>query len=131
MPSTHEPATVVELLLNGDIFRKLSPDLQEIVKLSTIEATFRSQMVANRLNGEALTELREKHGVKIERTPDDILRKTLEVWDQIAKDESEKNPFFKKVYESQRAYAAKVVPTRRAVIPPYATGADYYWPENK
>jgi TRAP-type mannitol/chloroaromatic compound transport system substrate-binding protein len=85
----------------------------------------------NKLNAEALKELREKHGVKIERTPEDILRKTLEAWDQIAKDESDKNPFFKKVYESQRAYASEVVPGRRAVIPPYAAGADYYWPEKK
>jgi TRAP-type mannitol/chloroaromatic compound transport system substrate-binding protein len=131
MPSTHEPATVVELLINGEIWKKLPADLQAIVRTATIESTFRSQWYVNRLNGEALKDLQEKHNVKIERTPDDILRKTLEAWDQIAKEESEKSPFFKKVYESQRAYAAQVVPSRRAVIPPYAAGADYYWPEKK
>ena len=41
---------------------------------------------------------------------------------------SAKNPFFKKVYESQRAYAAKVVPAKRFMFPPYALQADYYWP---
>src|SRR4249920_892914 len=127
MPSTHEPATVLELLINADVWKGLKPDLQEIMKSATWEATFRSQTIMNKLNAEALKELREKHGVKIERTPEDILRKTLEAWDQIAKDESDKNPFFKKVYASQRAYASEVVPGRRAVIPPYAAGADYYW----
>jgi TRAP-type mannitol/chloroaromatic compound transport system substrate-binding protein len=131
MPSTHEPATVLELLINADVWKGLKPDLQEIIRSATWEATFRSQTIMNKLNAEALKDLREKHGVKIERTPEDILRKTLEAWDQIAKDESEKNPFFKKVYASQRAYAAEVVPARRFVIPPYAAGADYYWPEKK
>ena len=35
------------------------------------------------------------------------------------------------VYDSQRAYAAKVVPARRAVYAPYNLGANYYWPEKK
>ena len=47
------------------------------------------------------------HKVNVERTPNDILLKTLEAWDQIAKDESEKNPFFKKVLDSQRAFAER------------------------
>ena len=62
---------------------------------------------------------REKHGVKIERTPPDILAKMLESWDQIAKEEVAKNPFFKKVYDSQREFASKVVPARRDVYAPY------------
>ena len=92
MPSTHEPATVLELLINADVWKGLKPDLQEIIRSATWEATFRSQTIMNKLNAEALKELREKHGVKIERTPEDILRKTLEAWDQIAKDEVRKEP---------------------------------------
>jgi TRAP-type mannitol/chloroaromatic compound transport system substrate-binding protein len=129
MPSTHEPATVLELLINGDTWNKLTPDLQAIIVSSAWEATFRSQTQLNKLNAEALKELREKHGVKINRTPDDILKKILESWDQIAKEEEAKNPFFKKVYASQRAYAEQIVPARRFVFPPYSLGADHYWPE--
>lgn len=91
----------------------------------------RSQLVMNRLNADALVELREKHGVRVERTPPDIIPKILESWDQIAKEEVAKNPFFKKVYDSQREFASKVVPARRNVYAPYNMGADYYWPEKK
>jgi TRAP-type mannitol/chloroaromatic compound transport system substrate-binding protein len=129
MPSTHEPATVLELLINGDVWKKLSPDLREIIQSAAWEATFRSQMILNKLNGEALKELREKHGVKIERTPEDILNKVLESWDEIAKEEVAKNAFFKKVYDSQRAYAGNVVPARRAIFLDYSVGANYYWPQ--
>jgi TRAP-type mannitol/chloroaromatic compound transport system substrate-binding protein len=131
MPATHEPATSIELMINGDVWKKLTPDLQAIIQAATWEATFKNEMLLQKLNGDALEELRTKHGVKIERTPDDILKKTLEAWDEIAKAESEKNPFFKKVYDSQRAYAAKVVTARRAIALDYSYGANHYWPEKK
>lgn len=131
MPSTHEPATVLELLVNGETWRKLTPDLKQIMQTAAWEATFRSQTTFNNLNAEAMKEMKEKHGVTIERTPDDILKKILESWDQIAKEEEAKNPFFKKVYESQRAYASRVVPARRFVYPNYDIGANHYWPEKK
>jgi TRAP-type mannitol/chloroaromatic compound transport system substrate-binding protein len=127
--STHEPATVLELLINGDVWNGLPKDLQEIVKAAALESTIRAHLTTNLKNANAVTELREKHGVKVQRTPDDILKKTLESWDQIAKDEEAKNPFFKKVYDSQRAYASKVVPTRRYTNPEYKLSADHYWPE--
>ncbi len=131
MPSTHEPATVLELLINGDTWAKLGPDLQQIMHSAAFEATYRHFAFLNKLNADAISELRDKHGVKIQRTPDEILTKILEAWDQIAKEEEAKNPFFKKVYDSQRAYAAKVVPARRSVQPNYDIGANYYWPEKK
>jgi len=131
MPSTHEPSTVLELLINADTYNKLSPDLREIINVAAFEATYRHFALLNKLNADALKDMREQHKVNVERTPDDILRKTLEAWDQIAKEEEAKNPFFKKVYASQRDYASKVVPTRRLVQPNYNFTADYYWPEKK
>ena len=129
--SIHEPATVLELLINGDVWKSLAPDLQLIVQSAAMEATLRSQIAMYRANADAIVEMQEKNGVKVQHTPDDILLKILESWDHIAKEESAKNPFFKKVYESQRAYASKVVPTRRLTVPPYEFTANYYWPEKK
>ena len=48
----------------------------------------------------------------------------------MAKEESARNPFFKKVLDSQREYASKVVPAKRFYAPPYSFAANYYWPEN-
>ena len=48
----------------------------------------------------------------------------------MAKGYSDKNPTFKKDYESQRAYAAKVVPAKRYMFPPYSFAANYYWPQD-
>jgi TRAP-type mannitol/chloroaromatic compound transport system substrate-binding protein len=131
MPSTHEPATVLELLINGDVWKKLPRDLQEIMQSAAMEVNLRTQILLNRANADALRELADRHGVKVERTPSDILVKILESWDKIARAEYEKNAFFRKVYDSQKAYAAKVVPARRFVYPPYDFVANYYWPVKK
>ncbi|NDA73232.1 MAG: hypothetical protein EBX69_07335, partial [Betaproteobacteria bacterium] len=42
-------------------------------------------------------------------------------------EESAKNEFFKKVSDSQKEYASKVVPAKRAMFPPYSFAANYYW----
>ena len=69
-----------------------------------------------------------KHGVKLLTTPPEVNKAFLKTWDEFAAAEAAKNPFFKKVYESQKAYAAKVVPAKRFMFPPYALQADHYWP---
>ncbi|HSD53863.1 MAG TPA: hypothetical protein VLC47_06835, partial [Burkholderiales bacterium] len=78
-----------------------------------------------------LDEMRTKHGTQILRTPPDVLIAFLKAWDEIAKEESAKNPFFKKVLDSQHAYAAKVVPAKRFMNPPYSFAANYYFPESQ
>jgi hypothetical protein len=35
------------------------------------------------------------------------------------------------VLESQRVYAAKVVPAKRFMFPPYSFAANYYFPEKQ
>jgi len=59
-----------------------------------------------------------------------VLLAFLKTWDVMAAEESAKDPFFKKVLDSQRAYAAKVVPAKRFMFPPYSFGANYFWPED-
>ena len=124
--SSHD-LSLLEILINGDVWKGLSPDLQAIVQAATIEATLRSQNRRNRLDADALVELQTKHGVRIHRTPNDILKKMLESWDQIAREEADKNPFFRKVHDSQRAYASKVVSSRLTTAPSYNTIAEHYW----
>ena len=128
--SVHEPATVVEIIINGDVWKSLAPDLQAIIQSASIEATVRSLSQRNRADAAALSEM-PKRGVTVHRTPDDILKKLLESWDEIAKEEAAKSPFFKKVIDSQSNWASQVVPTRRVTTPPYNYSANHYWPEKK
>lgn len=127
----HSPSTTTEILINGDVWNALAPDLREIILSAASEATLRGQITKDRLDAEALEELQTKHGVTVRRTPDDIIKKTLESWDEIAKAEYAKNPFFKKVYDSQLSYAKKVVTAKRLIAPPMEIAAEHYFPEKK
>jgi TRAP-type mannitol/chloroaromatic compound transport system substrate-binding protein len=127
-PGVHENVTVGELLINGDVWKELTPQHQEIVKSAANEAFLIWWAKWQLQNADALTELQEKHGVQILRTPPEILLAFIKKWDEIAAAEGAKNPFFKRVHDSQRAYASKVVPYKRFYFPPYSFMANYYFP---
>jgi len=128
-PGMHEAVTIAELLVNGDVWKGLSPQHQEIIASAANETFLIWWLRWQKQNADALKEMREKYGVHVLRTPADILIAFLKEWDKLAAEESAKNPFFKKVYDSQRAYASVVVPAKRFYFPPYSFAANYYWPE--
>jgi TRAP-type mannitol/chloroaromatic compound transport system substrate-binding protein len=128
-PGMHENVTIGEVVFNMDVWKSLSVQHQEMIKSAANEAFLIWWAKWQKQNAEALVELQTKHGVRILRTPPDILIEFLKTWDIIAKEESAKNPFFKKTLESQRQYASVVVPAKRFYFPPYSFAANYYWPE--
>ncbi|HVJ11511.1 MAG TPA: TRAP transporter substrate-binding protein, partial [Burkholderiales bacterium] len=123
-PGMHENNSIGEFGLHADVWKSLSPQQQEAVK-SAINDTF---IVWNtrwqRQNADAIEEMIKKHGVQVRRTPPDILIASLKAWDEVAAEHSAKNPTFKKVYDSQREYASKVVPAKRYMHPPYSFAAN-------
>jgi TRAP-type mannitol/chloroaromatic compound transport system substrate-binding protein len=130
-PGVHENTTVGELLINGDVWKSLTPQQQEIIKSAANETFVIWHAKWQRQNADALKEMQEKHGVQILRTPPEILVAFINKWDELAAAEGAKNPFFKKVHDSQRAYASIVVPYKRAYFPPYSFLANHYFPEKK
>jgi TRAP-type mannitol/chloroaromatic compound transport system substrate-binding protein len=131
MPGMHENTTVGELLINGEVWKSLAPDLQEIVKAAATETYIRFQAKFNQENAAALKKLQDEHKVQVMRTPNDVLTTFLKTWDKVAEKESQTNPFFKKTLESQKKYASLVVPARRFMYPPYEFAANHYWPVKK
>ncbi len=129
VPGMHEPSVVGELMINTDVWKSLPAQQQEVIRSATTETFLRWWAKWQKQNADAIDEMRTKHGTQILRTPPDILIAFLKTWDVIAKEESEKSPFFKKVLDSQREYASKVVPAKRFMNPPYSFAANYYWPE--
>jgi TRAP-type mannitol/chloroaromatic compound transport system substrate-binding protein len=126
-PGMAEANNVQEMLINKAVWDKLEPGLQEIIRSAVMESLLRSAFFFKRIDAEAYRVLTETHKVQIRRTPRDILTKTLEVWDKMVETESAQNPFFKKVIESQKRYAALIVPYRLSVWPPYELAGNYYW----
>jgi len=127
MPSMHEMTEVSDLIISKAAWKSLAPDLQEIVKMAATETYLRWWLTYSRENSKVLAEMRSKHGVNVRRTPTEVLIKQLQTWDAIRDKFAKEDAFFAKVVESQRAYAANVVPGRMAMYPAYSFSADYYW----
>ena len=127
LPGMHENVTVAEILFNKAVWDKLPKDLQAIARYASISTFILWQSWFIKYNAQGLKDLVEKHGVNVQRTPDDVLYTFLKNWDAIAAEEAAKNPFFKKVFQSQKDYAGLVVPARMFMFPEYKFAGEYYW----
>ena len=128
-PGMHESSSIGELIINSEVWASLPPQNQEAIRSATSETFLRWWAKWQKQNADAIEEMRTKHGTQILRTPPDVLTAFLKAWTEIANEESAKNPFFKKVLDSQLAYAQKVVPAKRYMFPPYSFAANYFFPE--
>jgi TRAP-type mannitol/chloroaromatic compound transport system substrate-binding protein len=127
-PGMHESASVAEVAFNKDVWDSLPAQNREAIRSATSETFLRWWATFQKQNADAIHEFTTKHGVKLLTAPPEINQAFLKTWDEFAAAEAAKNPFFKKVYESQREYASKVVPAKRFMTPPYTFQADHYWP---
>lgn len=125
-PGMHEPITGGQIVLNKDVYNKLTPDLKEIVKVASVYAVTQRNFAFVRETAHACQDL-IKQGVQMHRTPDDILKNFLDEWEKIQAEYAAKDPFYKKVIESQKKYAEIIVPYRLSWYPPYDFAGKYYW----
>jgi TRAP-type mannitol/chloroaromatic compound transport system substrate-binding protein len=130
-PSLHESVSIGEIMFNGDVWKEISPSDQETLKALMTETLFMWWTRWQRMNAEAVVELRDKHKVEMHTTPVEIHKEFLAAWDRVAQKEAEKNPIFKEVYEDLRKWASVTVPVKRFYFPNYSIAADYYWPNKK
>lgn len=127
-PGMHRSAGVLELLINKDSYDKLPADLKAIVDAAARENMLRAWLDLVAQNVRDLEELKAKHGVTLVETPKEVLVEILKSWDKVAARYVAKDPFFAKVYASQRDFARRMVPYKRSFYPDYRITADYYWP---
>jgi TRAP-type mannitol/chloroaromatic compound transport system substrate-binding protein len=101
---------LTEMLINKDFWNKLSPDLQEIIRVGAMASITDNWNATIYRNAEALKILKEKHGVQVHETPRDYYPEFVKTTYKVLNKYADKDPFFKKVLESQRKFAQTVVP---------------------
>ncbi len=106
----HQSTDVGELLINRTQWNKLPPDLKAIVQ-AAIDATTAETYTFNVYrNAVALEKLKKEHGVTVHDTPKEFFTAFQKAVTVVYDRESTKNPFFKEVLDSQRAFGKTVVP---------------------
>jgi TRAP-type mannitol/chloroaromatic compound transport system substrate-binding protein len=107
LQSFHQCSEQFEIIFNRAKYAALPQDLRSILRYA-MEASSAdmSWKAIDRYSTDYL-EMQGKQGVKFYKTPDAILRRQLEIWDQVTAKKASENPIFKKVLESQRQFAAR------------------------
>ena len=109
LQSYHQNAECFEILFNKTKFDALPAKLRAIIEGAVEAASADLSWKAIDRYSKDYIELQTKDKVKFYKTPDPILQKELEVYDQVVAKKSAENPLFKEVVESQKAYAARTV----------------------
>jgi TRAP-type mannitol/chloroaromatic compound transport system substrate-binding protein len=114
--SYHQPMECLELLISKKKYESLPKELQAIIKYAAMaeSADFTWKMMDR--NSTDLIEMKAKQGVKVVKTPKLVLEAQMKAWDKVIEDKSKDNPFFVKVLESQKQWAARVVPWRTEIM---------------
>jgi len=108
----HQAVDFADVIINGAKWKALSPDLQAIVEVA-IQATMVDAMAYfPQENAKALAEIKTK-GVTIFDAPADYGPAWIKASKKVLATLEAKDPFFKKVLDSQRAFAKIVVPYGR------------------
>jgi TRAP-type mannitol/chloroaromatic compound transport system substrate-binding protein len=107
LQSFHQCSEQFEILFNRAKYQALPQDLRNIIDYAVQAASADMSWKAIDRYSTDYLEMQQKQGVKFYKTPDAILKRQLEVWNEVMEKRSAENPLFKKVLESQRQFAQR------------------------
>lgn len=106
----HQVVVNADLYLNGDVWKKLSPHQQKSIEVAANASLMKTVAYRIHENGKALKELTEKHGVILHDTPPAYFKEYGAAAMKNFEKNAAANPFFKKVWDSQKAWADVAIP---------------------
>ena len=125
--SYHQAAEFFEIIFNKDKFNALEKEHQAILKYAAEAASSANYWRGQDQYSKDLLWLKDKAGVKLYRTPVSVMKAQLDAWDKLLPD-LEKDPFFKKVVASQKAFAHRVAYYELLNACDYKLAFDHYFP---
>ncbi len=107
LQSYHQNAEQFEILFNKTKYDALPEKLRAIISGAAEAAGQEMSWKAIDRYSQDYADLQSKDKVKFYKTPDSILQKQLEAYDEVVAKKSAENPLFKEIVESQLAFAKR------------------------
>jgi TRAP-type mannitol/chloroaromatic compound transport system substrate-binding protein len=107
LQSYHQNAEQFEILFNKAKYDALPDKMKAIVANAAEAAGQEMSWKAIDRYSKDYEELQTKHNVKFYKTPDSVLQKQLDIYDQVVERKSAENPLFKEIVASQLAFAKR------------------------
>jgi TRAP-type mannitol/chloroaromatic compound transport system substrate-binding protein len=106
LQSFHQSGEQFEILFNKGKLSALPAELRSIIDYAVQASSAEMSWKAIDRNSKDYSEMK-KQGIKFYKTPDAILKAQLDAWDKVVAKKSAENPFFKRVMDSQMAFAQR------------------------
>ena len=106
----HQVVVNADIYINGDVWKGLTDSQRNAMNVAADASLIKSMSYRIYENGKALKDLTENHGVILHDTPADYFPAYMKAAKASLEKNAAENPFFKKVWDSQKAFANIAVP---------------------
>jgi TRAP-type mannitol/chloroaromatic compound transport system substrate-binding protein len=130
LQSYHQNAEQFEIMFNKTKYDSLPDRMKAIIANATEAASSDMSWKAVDRYSTDYQELQTKDKVRFFKTPDSVLKKQLEIYDQVVAKKSAENPLFKKILESQLTFARRVTQWEQDTVVNRRMAYDHYFGPN-
>ena len=130
LQSYHQNAEQFEIMFNKTKYDALPEKMRAIIAVATEAAGQDMAWKAIDRYSKDYEELQTKDKVKFYKTPDSVLQKQLEIYDQVVEKKSAENPLFKEIVESQLAFAKRATQWEQDTVVSRRMAYNHYFGPN-
>jgi TRAP-type mannitol/chloroaromatic compound transport system substrate-binding protein len=130
LQSYHQNAEQFEISFNKDRFNALPAKMKSIIEYAVEAASADMSWKAIDRYSNDYVELQTKDKVRFFKTPDPILKRQLEVYDQVEAKKSSENALFKEIVASQVAFARRATQWEQDTVVGRRMAYDHYFGPN-
>ena len=127
LQSYHQNAEQFEILFNKDKYNALPEKMRAIIANGVEAASQDMSWKAIDRYSKDYVELQTKDKVRFYKTPDSVLKKQLEVYDDVVAKKSAENALFKEIVQSQLAFAKRATQWEQDTVVSRKMAFDHYW----
>jgi TRAP-type mannitol/chloroaromatic compound transport system substrate-binding protein len=127
LQSYHQNAEQLEILFNKDKYNVLPEKMKAIIANAVEAASQDMQWKAIDRYSKDYVELQTKDKVKFYKTPDAVLKRQLEVYDEVVTKKAAENPLFKEIVLSQLAFAKRATQWEQDTVVSRKMAFDHYF----
>jgi TRAP-type mannitol/chloroaromatic compound transport system substrate-binding protein len=127
LQSYHQNAEQFEIMFNKTKYDSLPDKMKAIIANATEAASSDMSWKAVDRYSQDYQDLQTKDKVRFFKTPDSVLKKQLEIYDEVVAKKSAENPMFKKILESQLAFARRATQWEQDTVVNRRMAYDHYF----
>ena len=130
LQSFHQNAEQFEITFNKTKYDGLPEKMKAIIANAVEAASQDMQWKAIDRYSQDYIDLQTKDSVKFYKTPEPILKRQLEIYDEVVKKKAAENPMFKEIVESQLAFAKRATQWEQDTVVNRRMAFEHYFGPN-